>query len=133
MKTMVPNYYKDFKCVASKCTDTCCAGWKIIIDDKTYARYNKVCGEFGKRLKNLISIKQSDKYDTMLKYLNMYKDLNTINDNWPKIIEHAINCFYKKDDITFYQKQYDAFNEYYKNKTYTNLFYCPLFLMIPFL
>jgi len=54
----------------------------------------------------------------MLKCMNMYKNLNPINDNWPKIIEHAINCFHKIDDITFYQKQYDDFNEYYKNKTY---------------
>lgn len=287
MKTMVPHYYKDFKCTASKCTDTCCAGWEIIIDDETYKHYKKVCGEFGDRLKSSLTlyedgepgfvlqnhncpflnknnlcdiytelgedflcytcktyprfieeysnlrdkgislscpeaarlilqdsrpitfevledneiistdddicfdismeiiptrkmaldmlqnrsislnhrigllvsfahdiqeeintnnlskitdiinkyskehyqkelinefdrykIKQSHKYDNMLKCMNMYKNLNPINDNWPNIIQHAINCLYKVDDITFYQKQYDDFNEYYKNKTY---------------
>jgi len=287
MKTMVPYYYKDFKCVASKCTDTCCAGWEIIIDDETYKRYNNVCGEFGERLKSNLTLyeddepgfvlqndncpflnknnfcdiytelgedclcytcktyprfieeygnlreigislscpeaarlilldskpvtfevseddemvsayddisfdlftqiissrkialdilqnrsislnhriallinfahdiqekinenklskiadirnkysqedyqkelinvfdtykgKQCDKYDNMLRCMNIYKNLNPINDNWPKIIEHAINCFHKTDDITFYQKQYDDFNEYYKNTTY---------------
>ncbi|WP_160690936.1 flagellin lysine-N-methylase [Clostridium sp. C2-6-12] len=287
MKTIVPNYYKDFKCTASKCTDTCCAGWEIIIDDETYTHYNKVCGEFGEKLKSNLTLyedgepgfilqndncpflnknnlcdiytelgedflcytcktyprlieeysnfreigislscpeaarlilqdskpvtfevledneivntcddinfdisvqiisarkmaldilqnrsislnhriallinfahdiqeeinennlskitdiinkysqehyqkelinvfdkykaKQSDKYHSMLKCMNIYKNLNPINDNWPKIIEHSINYFHKTDDITFYKKQYDYFNEYYKNKTY---------------
>ena len=287
MKTMVPYYYKDFKCIASKCPDTCCAGWEIIIDDETYKRYNSVPGDFGERLKSNLTLyeddepgfvlqddncpflnknnlcdiytelgedclcytcktyprfieeygnlreigislscpeaarlilidskpvtfevseddemvttyddlnfdlfiqimpsrkialdilqnrsislnhriallinfahdiqekinenklskiadiinkysnehyqkelinelnkyktQQFDKYNNMLKCMNLYKNLNPINDNWPKIIEHAINCFHKIDDITFYKKQYDDFNEYYKNKTY---------------
>lgn len=287
MKTIVPHYYKHFKCTASKCSDTCCAGWEIIIDDETYKHYNKVSGEFGERLKsnlilyedgepgfvlqndncpflnknNLCDIytelgeeslcytcktyprfieeysnlrelgislscpeaarlilqdskpvafevsedcementyddiyfdisvqiisarklaldilqnrsiglnhrfallinfahdiqeeinenklskitdiinryskedyqrelinefdkyktKQSDKCDNMLECMNIYKTLNPINNNWPKIIEHAINFLHKIDDIAFYQKQYDDFNEYYKNKTY---------------
>ena len=287
MKTMVPNYYKDFKCTASKCTDTCCTGWEIIIDDETYKNYKKVCGEFGERLKSNLTLyedgepgfvlqndncpflnknnlcdiytelgeeslcytcktyprfieeysnlreigislscpeaarlilqdskpvtfevsedyemvstyddiyfdisvqliscrkmaldllqnrsmslnhriallinfahdvqeeinendlsqitdiinrysqehyqkelinefdkyktKQAHKYDNMLKCMNMYKNLNPINNNWPKIIENAINCFHKINDITFYQKQYNYFNEYYKNKIY---------------
>ena len=53
---MVPHYYKDFKCTASKCTDTCCAGWEIIIDDETYKNYKKVCGEFGDRLKSSLTL-----------------------------------------------------------------------------
>jgi lysine-N-methylase len=287
MKTIIPHYYKDFKCIASKCTDTCCAGWEIIIDEETYKKYNYVSGEFGERLKSNLTLyedgepgfvlqngncpflnknnlcdiytelgeeslcytcktyprfieeyshireigislscpeasrlilqdskpvtfevsddheieniydgidfdissqlisaqkmaidilqnrsidlnhrvallinfahdiqeeikenelskitdvinkyskeayqkelinefhkyraKQADKYTNMLKCMNVYKNLNPINDNWPKIIEHAINFFYNADDITFYEKQYDGFNEYYKNKTY---------------
>ena len=41
MKIRVPEYFKDFKCIASKCEDTCCAGWGIVIDDATYDRYKK--------------------------------------------------------------------------------------------
>ena len=54
MKTRVPDYYKDFKCIADKCEDTCCAGWEIVIDDETYEKYEKVNGNFGLRLKNEI-------------------------------------------------------------------------------
>lgn len=45
-----PYFYDDFKCKADKCTDTCCAGWEVDIDDISYAKYKKVTGEFGKRL-----------------------------------------------------------------------------------
>jgi len=287
MKTITPACYKDFKCTASKCTDTCCAGWEIIIDDETYKQYKNVPGEFGERLKSRLKLyeddspgfvlqnnncpflnrnnlcdiytnlgkkslcytcrtfprlieeygdvreigislscpegarlilqdskgmtfevseddemvntcddiffdtyvqliparklaidilqnrsldlnhriallisfahdiqekineyklseiedvtnnyskeayqkelinkfdkyknKQDVKYHNMLKSMNIYKNLDSINDNYSKIIEHAINCFYKTDDINFYEKQYADFHEYYKNKTY---------------
>ncbi|WP_111937702.1 flagellin lysine-N-methylase [Clostridium paraputrificum] len=35
----IPKYMEDFKCVGSKCVDTCCAGWDINIDENTYNRY----------------------------------------------------------------------------------------------
>ena len=31
MKIRVPEYFKDFKCIASECEDTCCAGWGIVM------------------------------------------------------------------------------------------------------
>lgn len=54
MKIRVPKYFKDFKCIASKCEDTCCAGWGIVIDDETYKKYQKVEGDFGDRLRSEI-------------------------------------------------------------------------------
>ena len=54
MKIRVPEYFKEFKCIASECEDTCCAGWGIVIDDETYDKYTKVQGEFGSRLNNEI-------------------------------------------------------------------------------
>lgn len=54
MKIRVPEYFKDFKCIASDCEDTCCAGWGIVIDDETYSKYQKVDGVFGDRLKSEI-------------------------------------------------------------------------------
>lgn len=54
MKIRVPEYFKYFKCIASKCEDTCCAGWGIVIDDATYDRYKNVQGEFGDILRSEI-------------------------------------------------------------------------------
>lgn len=45
-----PYFYDDFKCKADKCTDTCCAGWEVDIDEDSYEKYRNVSGEFAKRL-----------------------------------------------------------------------------------
>lgn len=54
MKIRTPYYYKDFKCIASKCPDTCCAGWQIIIDKDTYVKYKNIKTDFGKKLNSRI-------------------------------------------------------------------------------
>ena len=37
----IPDYYKEFSCIAGDCEDTCCAGWQIVIDEKSKRRYAK--------------------------------------------------------------------------------------------
>ena len=54
MKIRTPRYYKDFKCIAGACTDTCCAGWDVDVDEDSYSYYKTVGGEFGKRLKSVM-------------------------------------------------------------------------------
>lgn len=51
MKLRVPDYYEDFKCTGGKCTDSCCIGWELDIDEESYEAYKKVGGDFGKRLR----------------------------------------------------------------------------------
>lgn len=46
----IPDYYKEFYCIADKCEDTCCAGWQIVIDDKALAKYKRVRGKFAWRM-----------------------------------------------------------------------------------
>lgn len=50
----IPDYYKEFQCIADRCEDTCCAGWQIVIDKKTLNKYRKVKGGFQKRLRRSI-------------------------------------------------------------------------------
>lgn len=54
MKVKVPDYFKDFKCIASECEDTCCANWSIVIDEETNSFYQSVKGDFGKILRSKI-------------------------------------------------------------------------------
>lgn len=54
MKIRKPDYFDKFKCIASQCEDTCCAGWGISIDDETHKKYLTVDSEFGERLRNEI-------------------------------------------------------------------------------
>ena len=37
----VPDYYKDFKCIANKCTDSCCVGWEIDVDSASLEKYKR--------------------------------------------------------------------------------------------
>ncbi len=58
MKKMIlrmPSYYRNFKCTADNCSDSCCIGWEIDIDSKTYDYYKTVGGEFGSKLKENIT------------------------------------------------------------------------------
>lgn len=50
----MPEYCKNFRCIADKCKDNCCIGWEIDIDRETAEYYNKVVGDLGKRLKECI-------------------------------------------------------------------------------
>ena len=60
MKILKPFYYDDFKCTANECIDNCCSNWKIEIDEKTYKKYKKLKGEWGKKINNNISRNRSN-------------------------------------------------------------------------
>lgn len=55
MEYTYPQYFYDFQCEASACSDTCCAGWGISIDSVSLKKYKKYPGFFGNRLKNSIN------------------------------------------------------------------------------
>ncbi len=59
MKTIVPNYYDKFYCIASECKHSCCKGWEIDIDEETYELYKTFDGEIGERLKHSISFDET--------------------------------------------------------------------------
>ena len=46
-----PDFYDQFKCTASKCSDTCCVGWEIDVDESSQEAYRKVAGTFGDKLR----------------------------------------------------------------------------------
>lgn len=51
MKILEPNYYSQFRCAASRCPDTCCSAWEVIIDDETLAFYRQIPGDFGDKVR----------------------------------------------------------------------------------
>ena len=42
MKNYQPDYYNNFKCIADKCSITCCQEWKIAVDDATNRKWMKL-------------------------------------------------------------------------------------------
>ena len=55
MNLYVPDYYPAFHCIASRCRHTCCAGWEIDIDAESLARYDRLPGAFGDRVRRCVS------------------------------------------------------------------------------
>ena len=51
MQIIVPDYYKEFSCIADHCRHSCCIGWEIDIDEDTFSYYKSVEGAFGERLR----------------------------------------------------------------------------------
>ncbi|WP_394522230.1 flagellin lysine-N-methylase [Lacrimispora sp. JR3] len=72
MQYTIPHYYNKFHCVAGACSDTCCAGWFIMIDDRSRRRYRTQKGEFGERLRRSIDWKNNSfkQYNRRCAFLN---------------------------------------------------------------
>lgn len=70
-----PEYMKKFKCTGPKCEDTCCSGWKVSLDKKTFLRYKRLPQTPLKTLieKN-IKRKHNKKTDYDYGSINMAKD-----------------------------------------------------------
>ncbi len=61
MKVIKPDYYDEFKCVSSDCKDTCCKGWEIIVDEKTYNKYKELNDEYKHDLFKNIATRNSER------------------------------------------------------------------------
>lgn len=58
-KVIEPSYLYKFSCIGSDCEDTCCSGWKIIVDQESYKKYQKSSIKEEKEL--LTSLKKNTK------------------------------------------------------------------------
>lgn len=72
MQITFPAFYKEFSCIADACPDTCCAGWQIMIDDKSLRKYRRFKGPFRNRLHNDIDWEEKSfrQYDRRCAFLN---------------------------------------------------------------
>lgn len=75
----VPDYYKEFSCIADQCKDSCCIGWEIDIDEDTYAFYRHMDGAIGKRLKKYMYQTVDGEYSFELQQQGRCPFLNTTN------------------------------------------------------
>ncbi len=56
MKLFAPKYYKDFRCIADRCTHSCCIGWEIDIDPDTLEKYAALKGEYSSEIRESIEM-----------------------------------------------------------------------------
>lgn len=54
MLLRVPDYYKEFRCLAGECPHSCCEKWEVVIDAETAKRYAEVPGVLGEKLRGAL-------------------------------------------------------------------------------
>lgn len=65
-KVIYPDYYRKFKCIADRCTDSCCIGWEIDIDSESVERYKKCGGNLGRRISENITVSEDGTHSFIL-------------------------------------------------------------------
>lgn len=142
MQYSVPDYYKEFSCLADKCEDTCCAGWQIVVDKKSLKKYKEETGDYRKKLKKAVDFRNetfrqdNNKRCAFLKdnnlcdmYLNLGPDsLCKTCRMYPRHVEEfenvreitlSVSCpevarilLSKKEPVTFLSKEREGEEEY---------------------
>ena len=56
MRVRKPDYYDRFSCLAGACPDTCCAGWDVVVDKESLARYEALDTPFGARVRAALTV-----------------------------------------------------------------------------
>lgn len=55
MEIITPRYYREFRCLASACPDSCCKEWDVAVDAASAARYRALPGELGDALRSALA------------------------------------------------------------------------------
>ncbi len=49
-----PSFYKDFKCIAGVCPDSCCQGWEVDADEQSLEYYKNLTGDIRKKIDSVL-------------------------------------------------------------------------------
>ncbi|WP_296135399.1 flagellin lysine-N-methylase [uncultured Eubacterium sp.] len=79
MKIVKPTFYKNFKCIAGDCPDSCCQGWEVDADSDSLEYYKTLDNslEIKKRIDSVIS---KDEFDNTIFTLAPKKRCPFLND-----------------------------------------------------
>lgn len=75
-KFLIPCYLEKFKCTGSLCEDTCCNGWKVFLDKKTYKNYKKYLKKDDKISLHHIALNKEKTNNYEYGYIKMMEDGN---------------------------------------------------------
>jgi len=136
-----PDYFTEFKCAAGACEATCCAGWQIVVDEESLARYKEEKAPYGDVLRVRVDFEEGvfkQDHAKRCAFLNpdnlcdMYRHLGEESlcatcTNYPRHIEEfenirevtlSISCpevariiLSKKEPVTFYEEEIESEEE----------------------
>lgn len=79
MKIVKPTFYKNFKCIAGDCPDSCCQGWEVDADSDSL-EYYKTLGNSLEIKKRIDSVLSKDEFDNTIFTLAPKKRCPFLND-----------------------------------------------------
>ncbi|MFN7250069.1 MAG: flagellin lysine-N-methylase [Anaerobacillus sp.] len=71
-KVLTPTYMRDFSCIGADCEDTCCSGWQITIDEKSYNR--------------LLDEDDNENNLSLSQHVKLLKSSNSNSENYAEIV-----------------------------------------------
>ena len=72
VKRLQPRSYHAFRCIGADCEDTCCVGWIVNVDKRTYEAYQRCDDpELGPPLDELVTINQTGSSDDHYARINL--------------------------------------------------------------
>ena len=117
MFTVKPDFYDSFKCIADKCTDSCCIGWEIDVDETALEKYNKISTAFGAEIRSAIIKSEDDSNCFALAENECCPFLNKNN-----LCEIIINC--GEDFLCDICREHPRFYEWFPGVTECGLGLC---------
>lgn len=124
MKVLKPFYYDDFKCTADKCIDNCChIQWRINIDEKTYKKYKKLKGQWGKKINaNISRVRKNNSYLTYGKIKLKEGGCSLLNEEGLCSIHDQLGEEYLSNTCKKYPREIYKHGEIYERNLYMS---CP--------
>ena len=113
MKIYAPSYYKEFKCLADKCKNSCCIGWAIEIDRDTVDMYRRMNGSVADKIRSSL-VEENDSVSFRLGNGGRCPLLR--DDGLCEII-----CEVGEDAISEICKKHPRFYHYHKDRTEVGL------------
>ncbi len=87
-KILMPSYVEGFKCIGGECEDSCCIGWDIDIDKRTFRKYSRTKDSMMKQKLTKHISKSSECYNDDVDYGRI-----AINDSrWCPFLEEDKLC-----------------------------------------
>lgn len=124
-KSLVPEYYSEFRCIGDKCEDNCCHSWFITVEKPMYKKYRKIKDE---KWRNALSVhvkrNKNAKDDASYAYLtlNENKECSFLSSEGLCNIHSSLGTSYLCESCSTYPRMKNKFNGNWEKSLSTS---CP--------
>ncbi|MCR6523193.1 flagellin lysine-N-methylase [Lysinibacillus capsici] len=113
-QVLQPTYFEKFSCIGPACEDTCCAGWKLSVDKRTFQMYRKVTsGSIAKDLRTNVTRERANPSDSNYAKIKVDEHMNCSFLNEDKLCNIFIELGenFLCDTCTFFPRQISAIEQ----------------------